>query len=410
MSVPTPRHAPSNAACDAPQNGANWPIVMMAVAAGVAAAMHVGKASVALPLLRETFGIGVAQLSLYLSVLSISAALFGSVLGLFTLRIGPRLAGCMGLACLGLGALISAVAPSWPILIAGRLVEAAGLPFVVSAMPAILQAHSSGRARVLAMGFWSTWLPLGVATSMLIALFWIDLIGWRGLFVTSAAFSLLAAAVLFWMLARVSNPGPPVLVKKPSLAQLNRTTMLVALLFLLFSAVYLIAQGFLPSVAVDTLGMSIEQSTLLGGIAALLVIPGNLIASVLFSRGVSVVFLLAISFAAMGVFGAIFFYDGLPAFFRVVAGFLFMASAGGPPGVIWSLIPTLSAQSGASPALLSGVVYQFAGIGQLGGPIAAGLVVQATSNWSGAILVISLAVLLALAVLFIGRRSLRTLG
>lgn len=195
-------------------NGANWPIVIMSTAAGVTAAMQVGKASVALPLLRDEFGVGVAQLSLYLSFLSLSAALFGSVLGLFTLRIGPGRAGHIGLTCLCVGSLIAAVAPSWPVLMAGRLVEAIGLPLVVSAMPAIVQVNSNGRDRVLAMGLWSTWLPLGIAIAMLIAVFWIDRIGWRGLFVVSAAISLLAAMGLARMLSHGRTAAFPASIEK----------------------------------------------------------------------------------------------------------------------------------------------------------------------------------------------------
>lgn len=163
----------------------------------------------------------------------------------------------------------------------------------------------------------------------------------------------------------------------------------------------------MPSVAVDTLGMSIEQSTLLGGLAAVLVIPGNITASALLSRGIGAVLLLATSFSAMGIFGAIFFYDGLPILLRILAGFVFMASAGGPPGVIWSLVPALSEQSGAAPAMVSGVLYQFAGIGHLAGPITVGLAVQTSGEWTGAISVLALAVFLALSLLAIGRRLLQ---
>jgi MFS family permease len=158
--------------------------------------------------------------------------------------------------------------------------------------------------------------------------------------------------------------------------------------FALFSASYLTVQGFLPSVAVETLSMSIATATLLGGASALLVIPGNLVGSFLLSRGVSARLLLRFGFVVMGASGAAFLSDLFAPSVRIAAGCIFTAVAGVVPGVIWALIPQLTAQSRRGSSLTAGVVYQYAGAGQLLGPVLAGLAVQLSGGWSGSAFVV----------------------
>jgi len=377
---------------------ADWPVIVAAVLAGVAAALQIGKASAALPLLRVEFGIGVAQASWYLSLFSLGAALFGAVLGIVTLRVGAMRAGGAGLVLVALGSLAGPLAGTWTPFLAARLVEALGLPLVVAAMPAIIQSHSSGQRRVLAMGLWSTWLPLGVALAMALSAAVLVSGGWRTLFAICGALPLLALVALVVTRGRTravaAAPGPPPAIRRP-----DATTLIYGGIFGLFSASYLTVQGFLPSVAVEALSMTIAQGTRLAGLAALLVIPGNLIASYLLSRGVAARLLLAGGFIAMGVSGAAFLTDVLPPLWRIAAGCMFTACAGVPPGVIWGLIPRLAAHSRAGPAMTSGVIYQCAGMGQLLGPVLAGAAVQATGSWSGGALVILAAAGLALVAL-----------
>lgn len=374
---------------------ADWPVITAALLAGVASAVQIGKASAALPLLRAEFGVGVAQASWYLSLFSLGAALFGSVLGILTLKTGPMWAGGAGLVLVALGSLAGPFAETWDLLLAARLVEALGLPLVVAAMPAIIQARSSGPCRVLAMGLWSTWLPLGVALAMALSSVVLAAGGWRALFWLCGALPLLALSALAVLVARRRNPAA-VPVPAPVIRMPDAATLMHGGLFGLFSASYLTVQGFLPSVAVEALSMSIAEGTQLAGLAALLVIPGNLIASTLLSRGVSARLLLAAGFLAMGLSGAAFLADLLPPVARIVAGCVFTACAGVPPGVIWGLIPQIAARSGAGPAMTSGVIYQCAGVGQLLGPVLAGAAVQATGTWSGGALVILAASGLAL--------------
>ena len=221
------------------EDSADWPVIGAALLAGIAAALQIGKASAALPLLRAEFAVGIAQASWYLSLFSLGAALFGSVLGILTFLIGALRAGAAGLVLLSIGSLVGPLADSWSLFVGARLIEALGLPLVIAAMPTIIQERSAGSRRVLAMGLWSTWLPLGVAAAMAISTLGLDRFGWRGLFVVCGLVPLLALGALIVIVAR--RPLAKVATKQGlSISMPDAPTLVHAGLFALFGASYLI--------------------------------------------------------------------------------------------------------------------------------------------------------------------------
>lgn len=374
----------------------DWRAIGAALFAGVTAAMQIGKASAALPLLRADFGAGVAEAAFYLGLFSLGAALFGALVGIAAFRIGPLRAGAVGLVCIGIGSLAGAAAETWPILLVGRLAEAVGLPLIVAAMPALIHARSDGAARVFALGLWSTWLPAGVAAALALSVATNHLVGWRGLYVACGLLPLLALLPLL-LFARPGRDMVPRAeehtadIALPGLGAFRRAdtaTLTVALVFALFQGAYLTMQGFLPSVALETLGMPIANANVFGGLAAILVIPGNLVASLLLSQGAPARLLLGCAFTVMGLAAACFLSSLLPPATRILSGCLFTLAAGAPPAVLWGLIPRLSDRSGLSGALTSGILYQGAGLGQLLGPVIAGIVIQHVGGWAGGALVV----------------------
>jgi DHA2 family metal-tetracycline-proton antiporter-like MFS transporter/DHA2 family florfenicol/chloramphenicol resistance protein-like MFS transporter len=82
--------------------------------------------NVAVPLIREDFGASEAQVGWvitgYLLLYAIGIPLYGRASDLFSLRH----AFALGLVVFGLGSLICVVAPSLPLLVLGRIVQAAG--------------------------------------------------------------------------------------------------------------------------------------------------------------------------------------------------------------------------------------------------------------------------------------------
>lgn len=382
---------------DLTENTADWRVISAAILAGVVTAMQIGKASAALPALRQAFGVGLADASLYFSLFSLGAAHLSTAVGVFVMRIQPLRAGLMGLLLIGCGSLAGSVAQTWVGVLGARMIEALGLPLVVCAMPALIQSCSTGRRRVLAMGFWAAWLPLGLALAMVLPVQWETTDAWRQLFMVCGVLPLASAAYLLLLARRVgTHTGRD--VPQPTRGRPDQATLAAAALFALFQACYLTVQGFFPTVALEAWALDMTQAARLGGLSALLVIVGNVTASFLLSGQVSAVKLLAFAFTGMAICAAVFFSEPLPLFMRLAAVLAFITLAGVPPAVIWGLVPQLAARSGAGAAITSGAVYQGAGAGQLIGPLVAGSAVDAMGNWSGGAIVTTVCAVIAVVI------------
>lgn len=355
------------------------PVVLAALAGGVAAAMQIGKASAAMPLLLAEFDVSLTAVSSYLSVASLGAALLGLTIGLAAQRFGPLRTGVAGLAILSLASLVGAAATTWPVLFAARIVEAAGTPLVVASMPALVQSACGPARRLVGLGIWAAWLPLGIVLAMFLTVALGDRLGWRALYLGAGILPLLAIAAL--LLSRPDESRATAAVAATGIRRMPPALLAMAAIFTLFSAIYMTLTGFLPSIAKTGLGFSLDNAALLAGGMALLIVVGNLLATVLLVRGIPAQLVLALAFATMGVSAGLFLFDGLPVLQRILAGVVFNVAAGVAPGVIWTYVPLLSQRLGLGAALISGVFYQASGVGQFAGPLLGGLAVDVAGNW-----------------------------
>jgi MFS family permease len=109
-------------------------------------------AAIALPVLADDLGVstGVSAwaISLYALMLAVATAVYGRVSDLVGIR-APLL---FGIALMTLGAVLGALAPSFPVLLAGRLLQGAGAAAVPTLGVAIISARYSGEIRSAALG------------------------------------------------------------------------------------------------------------------------------------------------------------------------------------------------------------------------------------------------------------------
>lgn len=346
--------------------------------------MQIGKASAVAPVLGAEFGRGLGDVSVYIALFSLGAALLGLPLALVAQRFGALRAGVAGLLLIALASLAGAAAQSWDALLIFRLMEAIGLPLVVATMPGLMQAAAGPERRHLIGGLWATWLPLGVALALLLS---VPLLGtqggWRALFLWSGIVPLAAVAGLL-----VFRPAALPARGGSEAPRHSGGLIVMALAFLLFSVLNMILTGFLPLVAESELRLGLSHSALYGASAASLIILGNILATWLMARGWAPYLLLMGSFIGMGLCAAMFLLDAPPVPVRIFGGIGFQLCAGVAPGVIWAQVPRLMQVSGRSAPFVSGAYYQAAGLGQFAGPILAAAVVQATGNWGSALAVI----------------------
>lgn len=385
-------------AAAAASGGTDWPLVWLATLGGATAAMHIGKAAAALPQLRVDLSATLFQASVYLAMISVLAALTGLLLGRATARVGMLRAGVLGLVLMSLASFASAVAVTPGQLLAARIVEAVGLPLIVTAFPTIVQQATAARHRGLALGLWAAWLPAGVAMAMALAFVMLEPAGWRAYFVACGAASLLLAGLLALARRRRAFRGPRGAGPRVSLRLSARTLPVfrMAFVFLMFSAANMVFMGFLPSLLVDSMQASAAAATAAGFVAAMLLLPANVASGAAVGRGISRRLLLTLSFGGIAVGSLLLFWEGGAIPVRIAAALVVATATGIAPAVVWASVPGLAEEAEVPPPLVSGLVYQAAGLGQSVGPMLAGGVVDASGAWFAAALVIAACCAMAL--------------
>jgi MFS family permease len=356
----------------AAKSATDWPMVILVTFAGSSAALQVGKASAAMPLMREELSATLGEAAIYLSVISLLAALTGTAFGPITARFGAFRAGVAGLLIMSAASVAGALARTPELVFAARVVEALGLPFVVTAMPTLIQGVARSEDRTLALGMWATWLPIGVAAGMALGFALLQDHGWRIYYLVCAAVPL-AVAVALMAIAGAAH--------STRFDARSGPVLRMAAIFCLFSAANLIFMGFLPTVIVESAGLSPRLAMLVALVGALLLVPANVATGEACSRGFSRTKLMIASSTAIGVSGFIFFDPDIAFGIRLGAAIVFALGTGMVPALIWSSIPALSQRSTLPPPVVSGAFYQAAGIGQVAGPVLAGFAVEAAHSW-----------------------------
>ncbi|MFM9136133.1 MAG: MFS transporter, partial [bacterium] len=102
-------------------------VVIWAGAALVIGALNEYALYVATPAVREAFGLPVTSIGWMLLVFLIADAIVLIAAGRLGDRVGRAKVAVTGLALVAIGSLVCAVAPSFPVLLAGRVIEGIGV-------------------------------------------------------------------------------------------------------------------------------------------------------------------------------------------------------------------------------------------------------------------------------------------
>ena len=125
--------------------------ILLGLLFGVAG-MGSSSAAIALPLLGEDLGVGVGDatwtISLYVLMLAVTTAVYGRVSDL----VGVRIPLLVGIGLMTAGALVAACAPTYEVLLVGRIFQGAGAAAVPTLGVAVLSKRYDGQVRGVALG------------------------------------------------------------------------------------------------------------------------------------------------------------------------------------------------------------------------------------------------------------------
>jgi len=355
-------------------------------AAGVCAALHVGKLPPAIAALRAALDMSLLEAGFLLSLVQAAGMVAGIGFGVLADTLGARRSMLIGLVLLAGASALGAWADGVPSLLALRAVE--GFGFLMAALPApglIRRLVPPARLNPM-LGVWGTYMPLGTSLALLAGPTWIAAFGWPSWWLVLAALSALMAVLLHLGVPEAPVPAATASTRPAGvLARLARTLSaqgpwLVALAFALYSSQWLSVIGFLPAVYAAA-GFAPALTGVLTAAAAAVNMLGNLGAGRLLQRGVTPPRLLALGFAGMALAATAAFADvGLPPTLRYLAVLLFSALGGMIPATLFALaIRVAPGEDTVSTTL--GWLQQWSALGQFAGPPIVAAVAARAGGW-----------------------------
>jgi MFS family permease len=387
-------HTPS----ESPRAGAMWVVVC-----GIAAALHVGKLPAMLPIVADEMQLSRIETGWLLAVFQVAGMLLGIMGGLLSDKIGRKRLVMVGLSLLGCASVITGVfvqkgsSYGLALLLALRVVESFAFIACVLPGPGLLQGLVPKEGLRRYMGWWSAYMPTGMAIGLVVAPIVSDVFGWRGVWIILGFVNLLLVLIVyvqvpkdvtsnikqddrssFWALlaATVKAPGP----------------WLLALLFFCYAAQWSGLFGFLPTIYKEQ-GMANLAIGWATAIAVFANAIGNVVAgfpSIKFKPWL-VVTLAALSMGLCSsiVLGAMERISSIEFTFsvRYAAVVMFSFIGGFIPSTIFGLVasfaPTLKNGEKAI-GTTSGMFQQGSALGQVITPPLVAWTVQRSGDWASA--------------------------
>ena len=395
---------------------------LVVIAAGVCAALHVGKLAPAVTTLQAELGLTLVQAGFLLSLVQGAGMLLGLVFGALADGLGARRSMVLGLAVLAAASAAGGSvtgASALTLLMACRVAEGFGFLLVVLPAPGLVRALVPPARMAAMLGVWGAYMPLATALALLLGPLCIAASGWRVWWWALALLSLFALLALRHTVPARPAAGSAAAATPQALPWSLRLRLTlaapgpwwVALCFAMYSGQWLAVIGFLPTIYAQA-GVAAGVTGLLTALVAATNIIGNLSAGRLLQRGVRPGVLLAAGFIAMGLaallaFGQVGGLATLPPAARYAALLGFSGFGGLIPATLFALAMRV-APGPQTVSTTVGWLQQWSALGQFAGPPLVAAVANQAGGWqftwvaTGAL---ALAGLLFSALLVRGRQS-----
>jgi MFS family permease len=371
------------------------------VAAGVAAALHLGKLPPAVPALQASLGIGLVEAGFLLSLVQVAGMTLGIFVGLAADTIGLRRSMLAGLVVVTIASVLGGLVGVWvadgaqalPWLLALRALEGLGFLLAVMPGPGLVRAMAPPDSEKAALGLWGAYMPLGVALALLLGPALIAWAGWSGWW---WALSAVSAAAAIWVVLAV--PGDK--ARRAMVASSTESWSLrlrgtvgasapwtLALAFAVYSSQWMAVIGFLPAIYADA-GVPSAWNAALTALAAATNIVGNVTGGRLLQRGVAPDRLLRWGFVVMGLGSMAAFVQfggpddalSLPPALRYLAVCMFSLGGGVVPATLFMLAVRL-APGPSTVSTTVGMMQQASSLGQFIAPPFVAWIAHRVGGW-----------------------------
>jgi MFS family permease len=360
----------------------SWSPILSLWLIGVLAAAQLAKLAVMAPILRERFGLSLAQAGLLISLLEVGGALFGFVAGLVIGRLGARRLLSAGLALLAGASATEGLGDSTATLFAARAVEGIGYLLVVISAPTLIIAVANAASRNAALALWSTFVPVGMAFGSAVTGLLVNAVGFEK---TNLVWSAVSLVALMASLRTRPSPSP----QRSGTAMPQAGAWFATLGFGCYTIFVSALTALLPTFLVDRTGASIGGASVATGLASIAALPGAAVA-ILILHGARTSYrrliaaLVATLLATMTLGPGTFAVAAISSLRRTTVFAIFVVALSAvASSIVFARLPALSgarSEGDSRIAAANGLVTQFGAAGALVGPPLGALVVE-TWSW-----------------------------
>ncbi|WP_338452297.1 MFS transporter [Niallia oryzisoli] len=383
----------------------SWMVLWAAFSAGVIATLVQFSIPPILSLIKDQYGLSYTDSALLMSLFALATLLSAVPGGFIVQRHGVRKIGLLGIGIMFIGVLTCLLANSYGVILFGRIIEGIGFGLVSVAAPSAIGQYVAPRMMSIAMGIWSTWIPVG---SLLMFLFAPKLVlnyksdvYWIFLMIVIALCFLFYAMVIPKQVLVKSRKGAdtletntPKLKKEVLLSEIkNKNVWWAALAFASFTFAFFSFNTWISTYLTETTSMSLAAASLVPSLVALLTMTSNLFSGILLNKLGNhlyvflippLIFVLAWPFFTNSSLAVLY---GVAAIMGLFSGFM--------PTIIFASAPLLAKRKETIGIVMS-IIIIGENTGILIGPEVFGLLREWTGQYTASYWILSIASLLML--------------
>ncbi|WP_395713565.1 MFS transporter [Reyranella sp.] len=344
----------------------SWRQIGLLYAIGVVAAGQLGVVPPLVTALQRDLELSLTGAGIAVSAITLVGAVLGLPAGGWSERIGHVRALRLGLAVMGIAAVMCGLASDGTVLLAARCLAGAGYLLVVVAAPSLMAAASAPRHQSLALSVWGTFVPTGIALAGLATAVLADRVGWRTIFLADAVLLAGGLGVTALMPRQASAPASSG-TRPASPASVPIRAAPLALAFFCFALLFLALAGLLPAYLVDMRGLPTSEAGQFVAIATSLGILGSLATGWTMQRGTSPGRLIVAGTAASTALAALGLFIHVPVHAAIACFALSFAVGGLVPAAVFASVPLVAPEPRVIGPI-NGLVAQTGSLGSLAGP------------------------------------------
>lgn len=264
----------------------SWFVLVLLYLSAIVAPFSMFKVGVLAPALIPALGLDVSEVSVLMSLFNIAGFILAIPGGLLVAKMGAKRSILVSLAFTALGSLLGAFGTNFTFLCFTRVLEGAGLGLVAVCVPSAIAEWFPMRRRGLALGVFTTYVPMGQLLASAIFPLVNEAWGWVSAWWLAAIFGI-AMFVLVFAFYRRPTPEERAMINagiedkevvnisfKESLKVLGKGYIwLAGVVFMLFNICAAGGAGqFLTTYFADSLGVSLTVAGIYGAITMVAII------------------------------------------------------------------------------------------------------------------------------------------